>query len=341
MFDVRQFVLFLREYFPEGSIVSDGKEYVCRCRLCGDSIRNPDKMRFYISLNDPSGMIFYHCFNCGSGGILTVKVMRTLCNAPSEILLMLADLNKKYKKTRYLPREGILKMEYEDVLDDSLNRAKLKYLNERLGLDLSYREWINHKIVFSLGNLIQKNHLKLNQPYNSIKDYDAYYIGALSTNNCICYLRCVNLDDSSIKKKHVKYSILTTYDAKRYFTLPSECDWGSHIRINLSEGIFDNLGVFFHLRERNKTNEIYTSVGSKAYMSAIKMYLGEYGFLDCEFHLYADNDVEDYLLDQIKDYCKPIHIPVYRHYNAKSGEKDFGVTSANIIDKQYTLVKAI
>ena len=339
MFDSRRFIEFLREYFPEGVLASGGREFVCRCRVCGDSLKDSSKMRFYISLNDPSGMIFYHCFNCGIGGILTVKFMRSICNAPSEILLMLADLNKKYKKTRYLPKEGIFKIEYEDVLDDDLNKAKLEYINGRLGLDLSYREWVNNKIVFSLGNLIQKNRLQLTQPYDKVKDYDSFYIGALSINNSVCYLRCVNPIESTVKKRHVKYLLMNNYDIKRYFTIPCECNWASHIRINLSEGLFDCLGIYFHLRECNKTNEINTAVGSKAYISAIKMYLQEYGFLDCEFHIYADNDVEDRILNHIRDYCAPLQIPVYRHYNAVSGEKDYGVTADRIDDKQYTLVK--
>ena len=294
-------------------------------------------MRFYISLDHQSGMIYYHCFNCGAGGLMTSKVMRTLCNAPMDILLSLNEMTNIYKKTRWIPKEGVYKVNYEDILDDDINRAKLAYVNKRLGLDLDYRDCIDLKLVFSLGNFIKKNNFKLTQPYNSVKDFDTYYVGALSLNNSIIYLRCINLQDSYTKKKHIKYVVVNNGDPKRFYTLPSTCDWASHIRINIMEGIFDTLGVYFHCREQNKTNELYTAVGSKAYISAIKMYLEEYGFLDCEFHIYSDNDVESYTFDRIYDYCHPLRIPVYGHYNGYQGEKDFGVPKDRIKDQQYTL----
>lgn len=341
MYDKRQFIEFLKEYFPEGAVVCSGNEYVCRCRICGDSQRDPNKMRFYISLNHQSGMIYYHCFNCGAGGLMTSKVMRTLCNAPTDILLSLNEMTNIYKKTRWIPREGVYKINSEDILDDDLNRAKLEYINKRLGLELTYRECIDLKLVFSLGNLLKKNNFKITQPYTIVEDYDAYYIGALSINNSTIYLRCVNLSESRTKKKHIKYIVVNNSDPKRFYTLPSTCDWSSHIRINIMEGIFDTLGVFFHCRNRNQHNEIYTAVGSKAYISAIKMFLEEYGFLDCEFHIYSDNDVEDYVFDRIFYYCYPLKIPVYVHYNNKEGEKDYGVTEDRIEDKSYQLKEYI
>jgi hypothetical protein len=62
MFNKDDFVEFLKESFPEGHVVSSGTEFVCRCRLCGDSATNPDKMRFYISLAHPTGLIFFNSF---------------------------------------------------------------------------------------------------------------------------------------------------------------------------------------------------------------------------------------------------------------------------------------
>ena len=59
MFDKKQFIQFLKAEFPEGSIVSGGNEFNCRCRLCGDSQKS-DHGHFYIELNNPEGLIRYH-----------------------------------------------------------------------------------------------------------------------------------------------------------------------------------------------------------------------------------------------------------------------------------------
>jgi len=44
-----------------------GKNFVARCPLCGDSVKNIRKKRFNLKFENEKS-IFYHCFNCNASG---------------------------------------------------------------------------------------------------------------------------------------------------------------------------------------------------------------------------------------------------------------------------------
>ena len=328
-----EFIEYLKSEFPEGVIVSGGNEFVCRCRICGDSQSNQYKKRFYISLNDPSGLIFYHCFNCGASGVLTAKILKKLCNPSTDMLLYLNTNNKEFRDIHHKSKT-IYKLYYEDIIDDEFNRVKLKYLNTRLGLSLTYKDYIANKIVFSINSIIKKNNLDLTRKEDIVKDLDLHYIGALSLNNSVCYMRL-----ASTERKHVKYILHPSDDIKKYYTVPTTNDMNKFIRINIAEGMFDILSVFYNLRNANRYNEIYIASGSQGYSSVMKMLLIEYGFINYEFHLYIDNDVSDRLINKIKETYKYFHMPIYIHRNFYKNEKDFGVPLNRIDDTVQTLVR--
>lgn len=342
MFDRREFISFLQEEFPEGQIVSGGKEFVCRCRFCGDSATNPYKMRFYISLNDPSGLILYNCFNCGVGGVLTSKILKQITSAPNSILLQLSTLNKTtHNGIRYIQKQSIYKIKYENIIDDKISRAKLNYINKRLGTNLTLQEVINNKIVLNLSSLIHNNNLEYTRSENIIEELSLFFIGGLSLNNAMVNMRNLSQEHSFIKNKHVKYILIPNHDDKKYYTIPSTCNLNNRIRINIAEGMFDILSVFYNLRHENRLDELYIAAGSKAYSSVIKMVLMEYGLLNCEFHIYADNDVEDKIFNNIKKICLSLQTTVIIHNNQYPNEKDYGVPLSHIKDSQYVLVRGL
>lgn len=338
MFNKAEFLEFLKEEFPEGNLVSGGNEFRCRCRLCGDSSSNLYKARFYISLNDPSGLIFYHCFNCGAGGLFTSKVLRMISTAPSNLLMDLASLNKNHEiGLKYRKQTKIYEIQYEDIIDDDINRVKLKYFNDRLGLKLTYQDLIQNKIVLSIINLLNKNHITIGEE-DVVRELDTFFIGSLSINNCLINFRQIG-KESIIKDKHVKFPLFNNNDIKRYYAIPTTCNLNKRVRVNIAEGMFDINSIFFNLRGRNRENELYIAAGSKAYESVIKMCLLEFGLLNCEFHLYMDNDVEDSIVRKIQRVYKKLYIPIYVHHNQYMNEKDYGVDKSHIIDSEYELVK--
>lgn len=342
MFQINEFVEFLKSEFPEGVVASNGAEFVCRCRLCGDSATNPYKMRFYISLNHPSGLIFFNCFNCGAGGLLTPNRLRQLCEAPVELLLDLGSYNKmKSNSIGYNTSRKIYVLKPETILDDDINRGKLEYFNKRLGLDLTYLDLISNKIVLSLASLIKNNNLALTRHASVVKELDTFFIGAIGMNNSTVNLRNLNQGGvlSSIDKKYVNYRLIQNDDPKRFYAIPTISNYNKTIRVNIAEGMFDINSIFYNLRDSNRQNELYISVGSKAYTSAIKIVLEEFGLLDAVFHIYFDNDVEEAIYDRIKELCGPLQIPVYQHHNTFKNEKDYGVPLSRIKDSSKILVK--
>lgn len=342
MFNKNDFVEFLRSEFPEGVVTSNGTEFVCRCRLCGDSATNPYKMRFYISLNHPTGLVFFNCFNCGAGGLLTPNRLRQLCDAPTELLLDLGNYNKmRSNAIGYSTSRKVYLIRPESIVDDEINRGKLNYFNERLGLKLTYQDLIDNKVVLSLASLIYNNKLALTRHESIVKELDTFFIGTIGMNNSIVNLRNLNPGGvlSSIDKKYVNYRLRENNDPKRFYSIPTISDYNKIIRVNIAEGMFDLNSIFFNLRDRNRYNELYIGVGSKAYTSAIKIVLEEFGLLDVVFHIYFDNDVEDAIYDRIVDLCKPIQIQVYQHHNIYKNEKDYGVPLSKIKDATKVLVK--
>lgn len=336
MFNKREFIQFLKEEFPEGSLVSGDNEFRCRCRFCGDSSTNMYKARFYIALNDPSGLIFYHCFNCGVGGLLTPRVLRSICNAPSNLVMDIASLNKNNSSgLKYMKETKIYQLEYEDEFDDSIDKIKLQYFNDRLGLNLTYMDLVQNKIVISLVNLMKKNNIHIDNP-NVVKDLDSFFIGALSMNNCLIYFRKIS-NKATIKDKHVKYSLFSNGDIKRYYMIPTSSNLNKRVRINIAEGLFDINSIFYNLRNQNRVNEIYIAIGSKAYIPVMRMCLLEFGFLDCEFHIYMDNDVEEYITRKIYSTFNNLGFTIIIHHNQYQGEKDYGVDINHIVDKEYVL----
>lgn len=334
------FIKFLRQEFPEGQLVSGGKEFQCRCRLCGDSKVNPYKMRFYIALDDPSGIILYNCFNCGAGGVLTPKILSMISSAPANILIGLADNNRNKARTFKMVESVVYHLQQEPVADNKLNRAKLDYFNRRLGLNLTYQDLIANKIVFSLNSLININNFKYTMNPSIIQELDTFYIGAISVSNTMVYLRDVS-DGGSSLNKHFKYTLARISGANHYYAIPSTVNMEKPVRINIAEGMFDINSIFFNLRGCNRENEMYFSCGSQSYLTCIKRILTDYGLINCEFHLYFDNDVDISVLRRIHKICSPINIPIIQHRNRFPRQKDFGVPRGLINDVSCPIEKVI
>lgn len=337
MKDKDAFVQFLREEFPEGQLVSGDREYQCRCRFCGDSRTNQYKMRFYISLDDPSGLVLYHCFNCGVGGVLTPKVLNMISSVPPKILMSLASNNQNKSHVIKMMDSVVYNLRKEPIIDNETTRAKLDYFNKRLGIYASLQDMVNNKLVLSLDSLVRVNNLQYNAKSEVIRELDTNFIGAITISNTLVYLRAIT--DQTQLYKHFKYVLVPKIGINRYYAIPTASNLEKRVRINIAEGIFDINSVFFNLRECNRDNEIYISCGSQSYLPCIKRLLIDYGLLDCEFHLYLDNDVPERLITRIKNTCKPIGLTVYGHHNLYPGEKDYGVPYNRIQDTQYTITR--
>lgn len=338
------FLSFLEKEFPEGIVCSNGNEFRCRCRFCGDSDNLKEK-HFYISLNHPSKLIYYNCFKCPAGGILTGEVLREITRGKNHvgISMQLDSHNKDILKIPYnnLYKNQIFSIKNDFISDCSLSKDKLAYINRRLGLNLSYNDMIKNKIVLNLYDLINSNSItSFTREKFALDEFNAHYIGFLSMDNTIVNLR--KFDDKPIKYSGFgekgKYVIKENLNGNTSaYIIPTEINPLKKINVHITEGAFDILSVYYNLHNQEYPNSLYCSINGKAYLSMIRNLITHIGLIDADFHVYMDNDVKPYIAKGIAKVIIPLGIDVYIHKNVYPNMKDYGVPKENIKDYVYKL----
>jgi hypothetical protein len=334
---------FLLKKFPDAKLVSGKRQIAMRCRFCGDSRKDKTTTHFYISLGLDNKPPMYHCFKCQESGIVTPKLLKSLVDCSDDIELL---LDIKHDNNDLL-RRGIIKKDNHVfhrlnnfIIDSRLNKTKLKYINKRLGLNLSYKDLYNDKIVLNLLDLLNYNHInKYNRSIDNMNELSSYFIGFLSMDNGFVNLR--NLAKPGVLSKYVDYRYVnynifdSLENSRRFYTIPTNCNVLYPIDIHIAEGPFDILSIFYNLRNANRIQNIYTSAKGKAYANVIKLYIEEYGIINAKIHLYVDNDVSNDELEFSLNKVKGLDYQVFIHRNIYNNEKDFGVALNKI--KEYTI----
>lgn len=332
--DIKQYIL---ENVPDARPASGGKEIVCRCRLCGDS-RDPKSKHFYIGFANDS-VILYNCFKCGSSGVFTPKMLRMFDLYDStEIAIELDRYNKemmKLPKNRIYSDTAIHRLNNNFISDNDLSLAKLRYINNRLGTNLTYQDILNMKIVLNLKDLLRSNYINSYTRHENIVDeLDTSFIGFISYDNSFINMR--NLRSGKVHKsvdtRYVNYNIFGKVDnSKRYYIIPTNINLldPNPIKIRIAEGPFDILSIYHNMVE-DKYNNVFASIGGKAYLNIIKFFIQELGLINIELHIYPDADIDDWSMYNIRNYLDPFNIDIFVHRNTYPGEKDFGVSKDKI-----------
>ncbi len=335
MFDKEEFGQFLVNNIPGAKFASGNRVIVMRCPICGDSVKNPRSAHFYILLNpeNPNSLIRYYCHKCHATSVLNHSTLLEWGIYDSSIGVALSEFNKKAANNKenfqYLDR-NIYNLSNTFILDNELSRYKLDYINKRLGTNLGYDEILKNKIVLNLGDLLDGNKI-----YNYTRDpsilqqLNDNFIGFISRDNAFINMRKVTDTPvhKNIDKRYINYSIFGKFDnSNKYFVLPSNIDLTNpkRIRLNIAEGPFDILSVYYNLCNRAQHN-IYAAIGGSGYLNLIKNFIIKDQLSYIEVHVYIDNDIKDYVIQDIKSYLSVFNIPLYIHRNMKQGEKDFGI----------------
>lgn len=333
---------FLLRKFPDAHNASGNKEVAMRCRFCGDSMDNRKATHFYISLGVDDKPPLYFCFKCGERGKLSPEILLALidCSQDTELIQELRNHNLKTARNakNRLNKSKVYKLYNRFVRDDELSRAKLFYINRRLGLNLTYSDILQNKIVLNLLDLLNYNKInKYTRDRNVVEQLDDSFIGFLSMDNGFVNLKNLMKDKGKVHKsidlRYVNYSIFDGDDnSRRFYSIPTKCSLSSSepIHIRIAEGGFDISSIFYNLCNGNRKQNIYTSIGGRSFLNVIRLFLTGLGVMNCIFHLYADNDMDDWELEKISSVLSPIGIPVYLHRNMYPGEKDFGVKLSKI-----------
>lgn len=307
-------------------------QIVMRCKFCGDSKKDPNKARLYIKINPYTDEpILYHCFNCQESGIVTPSVLRILGINDLTISSDLVKYNKTSNTTHMKhSNKRALKFKVPKPKDTELNRIKKSYIEDRLGLSFTYDDLVDLKVVFSLEQFLIENNIDsvtVNPKRANLLNDE--YVGFLSGKNEMISFRDIT---NKNKLRYDKYMILPNYeDCKKFYTIPASVDLltEENIHINIAEGSFDILGVYFHVKNMNRENNIYIAVNDSGYMSVLKHFLS-LGLVgkNIIINIFSDKDKEPWFYKKIISELKPFVGKINLYYNELS--KDFGVPKNQI-----------
>lgn len=336
----QEFKEFLLNNFPTAKPAGQN-HVISRCPLCGDSKKHNDSRHFYISLGDNNEPYFYYCFLCNNSGLITPNfLMNVMGIYDTSINVKVSNYNNKQLKLSKNDKYNDNKIYYLNnyIEDNDLSRVKLNYINKRLGLNLDYSELLKRKIVLNLYDLFKTNKIdNITRDKRIVDELDKSFIGFISKDNAFLNMRNLRKGKvyESIDKRYVNYNIFGKFNNReRFYVLPTQINLNDYnrIRINITEGPFDVLSVFYNLNDSKEYHNIYSAVGGSGYMNIIKYFLLDMKLYNVEFHVYRDSDQDMDIMYDIRDFIYPYNIPIYIHTNTFTGEKDFGVSSDKIRD---------
>lgn len=342
-----------------GKVVAGEKEFLCRCPFCGDS-RHLKSAHFYINLpNSDDTPVMYHCKKCNVSGILNRNILREL---GVEVIDgdVLSDLISRHKKLsgNFIrgshKNKSIAKFDtkYDRISISEMSEWKMKYINDRLGLNLSYQEMIDCKIILNLLDLFndERNnwYLHYTRDKRIVQELNDSFLGFLGYNNGVINMRNLRPGKVSkyVDKRYVNYNLFPTErleGTSKYYIIPTIIDTlnPEPVKIHIAEGPFDILSIFYNLYNGNKNNSIYASIGGKSYINLIKFLLCDIKIINAEIHIYFDNDVKNKEIEEIIYQLQHLNLDIYAHWNRFEGEKDYGVPKSNILDYYEHIIKKL
>lgn len=343
MIDSNLYRDFLLSHIPGARRAGGNKEVLIRCRYCPDS---KDMKQAHMYLSIPQGkdeVPYYYCQKCRAKGIVTYKKLMEWGIYDDTIAIELISHMKGISinpyNSKYFDREVyILYNNY--ITQDSLSEKKLRYLNNRLGLNLTFKDCMDMKIALNLNDVLKSNRIeKFTRSDAIINQLDANFLGFISLDNAFINMRRLCKEGklySSIDKRYINYSIFGKFDnSERFYTIPKNIDLSINRRIalHIAEGPMDILSVYYNLR--GQSDDIYTCIGGNNYKGILRKFILGMRLPYLELHFYPDNDKfgSNYVMMDLMEFCRPFNYPIYVHRNVMPEEKDFGV-SLNKIEER-------
>lgn len=328
---------FLLKSIPNAKVASGGDEVICRCPYCGDSLKHRTSGHFYISIPKEDEPSQFDCKLCPASGWVSNKKLNDWGIYDIEMGVSITQYNNRIMKLpknhRYNTSETVYNIKRSITTVNEFTEKKLRYINNRLGLDLSYQDMIDNKILLNLGDLLQENNITtLTRAAGVVQQLNDFFIGFISADNSYVNLRSLvktgqGLLIPTIDKRYINYNIFGKVDTtRRFYVNPVNIDITSPepINIHLGEGAFDVLSIKYNLR-KDFNHSIYCSINGSGYFNLIKYFIKDLKLTYVVFHIYPDADISDDKMMYIAQVLQPFDIPIYIHRNVKPGEKDFGV----------------
>ena len=337
--DSNTYIEFLTSHIkPFAHPVAGRKEVNCRCFYCADS-SNMRKGHFYISVPKEDEPSYFYCQKCHAQGIVTNDKLIEWGIFDSQMGVEITRYNSKVltlTKNKKFANNFVYNVRNSLITEDKLSLFKLKYINDRLGTNLTLRDCIQNKIVLNIKDLIQENRLELTRHPNIVDQLDANFLGFLSYDNAFVNMRNLGIREvyQSIDKRYINYNVFDKYDnTLKFYVPPINIDLfdPSPVRLHLAEGPFDILSIKYNIVGPSN-RDIFVSVGGSSYKGCLRHFITNMGLYNLEIHIYMDNDQSQKQIYDNSILLRYFNIPLYIHNNAYPNEKDYGVPRDRIID---------
>ena len=334
--------IFLKSQIPDALDASGGSELVCHCKYCLDN--SPGHGHLYIKIPQTKDeAILFYCFKCHASGILTSKVLLDWGIYNAEIAATLDNLSKTHRS----PYIGYNKQRFQfvnHVTDVNLANMKLKYINDRIGTNLTINECLRQKIIFNLKDALDYNEIDTyTRSLSIINQLNWSFLGFLSLDNNFVNLRRIcdeGIVYETIDKRYITYNIHNSQNNnEKFYVLPTSIDLIKlrTLDIHIAEGPFDILSIKYNLRYNSPG--IFAAVTGSNYKKLIWTLITVYKIVSFNLHIYPDNDRygNDEVIDDLAQLFWPYLGEMVIHRNCYQNEKDFGVPLNRIDEKIYCI----
>lgn len=313
---------------PDAKYASAQSELVCRCPYCGDS-RKSHHGHLYIKvkLHEGESPVFY-CHRCQVKGVANSEFLRNLGIFDIELSGTLTKYNRIVASNPANRYKFLEKAELLNPIATQIDQSytKLEYISNRIGVQLNFQELLKLKICLNLFDLLDINEItNLSVSKGMASGLDADFIGFVSVDNKYIISRNVG---TWFDGRYFKYNIFGSYDnTKSFYSIPNRIDMmaTAPVEINIAEGPFDIVSVFYNLKNQNLDNTLYIANCGSGFLGTIRYFI-KYGFVDCKINIYSDGDKDIGFYKYIKNQLKDMLVDEFDiYYNVYPGEKDFGV----------------
>ena len=331
---------------PSARLVSGNREILMRCKYCPDSA-NINHAHMYVSTGYNDTPIYFYCQKCNTTGIVTHNRLIEWGIYDINIGAELINYNKevmKLSKNRKFKNSCIYKLNNTFISNNELSEAKLRYINKRLGLNLSYNDLLDNKIVLNIKDLLYSNNINtLTRSEYAVNELNDMFLGFISQDNAFINMRNLCMGKTtckSLNKRYINYNIFDKFDnTLRFYTIPSKIDLlnPNPVKIYIAEGPFDILSVKYNLIH-NHDHAIFSAICGSSYLNAIKHFIVNMCLINIELHIYVDLGIPDHVIRFLRDQLFIFNINTYIHTNIYPGEKDMGVKKEKIKENIYKLI---
>ena len=310
-----------------------GSNYYIACPFCAENTTKQKAGNLSIKVDvEPGEPMFYNCFRaeCGKSGILRTEDLQLMGCVDPDTIFELAAWNKEVNPR--LEKKFIVKKDqgYQFAnLNISDNKAKLDYINTRLGTSLTFMDLRNYKIQLGLYEFLRINYIdRLAFSPKFCNLLDEYTISFLSMYSD--YLICRDITKKIVTgNRYTMYRIRgkpTEGDMKIY-AIPTELDilTPKPVDINIAEGTFSILGAYLNTdTHRPKKRNIWLANCGSGYKNTLFHITRQYGLLNINLNIWSDSEIKlekyEKLLKEAKYHMHINNATVYYNETAE----DFG-----------------